>query len=183
LALYKLTTNNYILRTIDNAYIPPDLNNIDYQAYQIWLAEGNTPDPALTLAEAQTAQLNIINNTALTVLSDGFNSTATGTALWYDSDAESQLLYTNLYDDAKSGAYATTTYMTGYSAGVAPIRSKASQSAADSTKVVQQLTQAQFLQLYQDWKVFYTSTKAHQWTLQAEINAATTIAAVQAIGW
>jgi len=183
LSLYQLTIGTSIIRTSDNAIIPNDPVNNDYQAYLKWLAEGNMSDPALTLAEAQANQLNIINNTAINVLSGGFSSTATGTALWYDSDAESQLLYTNLYDDAKSGTYATTTYMTGYSAGVAPIRSKASQSAADSTKIVQQLTQTQFLQLYQDWKVFYTSTKAHQWTLQAEINAATTLEAVQAIVW
>jgi len=38
--------SNLILRTTDNAYIPIDENNIDYQAYQKWLSEGNTPTPA-----------------------------------------------------------------------------------------------------------------------------------------
>ena len=35
-----------ILRTVDNAFIPFDPANTDYQAYLEWLAEGNVPTPA-----------------------------------------------------------------------------------------------------------------------------------------
>jgi hypothetical protein len=35
-----------IKRIADNAFIPFDLANVDYQAYLSWLAEGNTPLPA-----------------------------------------------------------------------------------------------------------------------------------------
>lgn len=53
MALYKYikapdgSTATYgILRTTDNAYVPNDMKNHDWVAYQTWLGSGNTPDPA-----------------------------------------------------------------------------------------------------------------------------------------
>jgi hypothetical protein len=43
---YQLTTGDTILRLTDNAFIPPDPANTDYQAYLAWLDDGNTPEPA-----------------------------------------------------------------------------------------------------------------------------------------
>ncbi len=45
--MYKLTVfNKGILRLADNAFIPFDPANTDYQEYLKWLEAGNTPLPA-----------------------------------------------------------------------------------------------------------------------------------------
>jgi hypothetical protein len=50
--MYKLIRNSLsndistVLRISDNAFIPFDESNTDYQAYLKWLSEGNQPLPA-----------------------------------------------------------------------------------------------------------------------------------------
>jgi hypothetical protein len=56
--MYKLIKPNEfnltpkaILREIDNAFIPFDNANTDYQEYLKWLEKGNTPLPADEISE------------------------------------------------------------------------------------------------------------------------------------
>lgn len=48
---YQLTTSNCIKRLSDNAFIPPDPANVDFQTYQEWVSQGNTPLPPDPLPE------------------------------------------------------------------------------------------------------------------------------------
>lgn len=43
---YQLTHTGHILRLADNAWIPPDPANRDYQAFREWVKAGGTPLPA-----------------------------------------------------------------------------------------------------------------------------------------
>jgi len=56
--MYQLTSGDTIVRLTDNAFIPPDPANTDYQQYLKWLEEGNTPLPADPIPEPEplTAQ-------------------------------------------------------------------------------------------------------------------------------
>jgi hypothetical protein len=44
--MYQLTNYSNVLRLPDNAFIPFDPDNADYQEYLKWIEAGNTPLPA-----------------------------------------------------------------------------------------------------------------------------------------
>ncbi len=74
-----MTANEYqemqggVVRLTDGAFIPDSDDNRDWRAYQEWLAEGNTPDPApdpqpdpdaIAIAEARASGLEKIESAA-----------------------------------------------------------------------------------------------------------------------
>ena len=44
--MYKLTQYKNVIRLSDNAFIPFDPANTDYQEFVQWCEQGNTPEPA-----------------------------------------------------------------------------------------------------------------------------------------
>lgn len=42
---YQLTASDIVVRTADGAFIPNDPANADRQIYDVWIADGNVPDP------------------------------------------------------------------------------------------------------------------------------------------
>ena len=60
--MYKLSTLIYgqqisVIRTTDNACIPFDPANTDYQEYLKWVEEGNLPSPADSVEPSPTASV------------------------------------------------------------------------------------------------------------------------------
>ena len=44
--MYKIINEHYVIRLLDNSWIPLAPGNRDYREYLEWLAEGNEPEPA-----------------------------------------------------------------------------------------------------------------------------------------
>ena len=44
--MYKESSNGYVMRLADSAYVPLTPENRDYQVYLSWVEAGNTPEPA-----------------------------------------------------------------------------------------------------------------------------------------
>jgi len=75
---YQLTNSTTIIRLTDNAYIPNDPGNRDYQDYLQWVSQGNEPLPYVPptpvdhitdLQEAQEFSNNLIRTTTHSILS------------------------------------------------------------------------------------------------------------------
>lgn len=65
---YSLTSGPGVRRDADGAQIPPDPGNTDWQAYEAWLAAGNTPGPAPT---PPTPVPTVPGDAVIGALSDG----------------------------------------------------------------------------------------------------------------
>lgn len=82
--MYQLTSTTFILRTADNAHIPPDLGNTDYQKYLEWVNAGNEATPyveppapipqTLTMRQARLALLDAGKLSSVSVAIDNLPS-------------------------------------------------------------------------------------------------------------
>lgn len=69
--MYKQTNSASIIRLSDNAVIPADERNTDYQAYLCWIADGNIPEPADPIPEKTYAELRVAEYPPITDYIDG----------------------------------------------------------------------------------------------------------------
>jgi hypothetical protein len=72
--MYQLSTSSScVIKLPEGQIIPDDLENSDWQQYQIWLSEGNTPLPPAQeqlIVECKATATGILSNTDWTAIPD-----------------------------------------------------------------------------------------------------------------
>jgi hypothetical protein len=125
---YTLTSSpNTVIRDVDGALIPNDKANVDWEAYQLWLGQGNTPTPAPAPTAAQVRAAAV---------AAGLTVTSTGTPALngvYAVDTQTFLNMTNIWAGVAQGA--------GLPQASATLR------YADQAGVLHTFSQAQFVAL------------------------------------
>ncbi len=173
--MYNRSLSQYVLgNTIQTYGTQKDLDTIIDSIDSIITAQTQRNTPTPTFAAAQSAKLSAVDSAASAAYTSGFTSSANGTAMIYDSDSYTQ---TEIQTTAALAASSPTNFAAQFPNGF-PIRAKASATAA---KQIIYLTAAQLITLATDWVTRYKAIKAQVWALQTQIQAATTIDALQAI--
>jgi hypothetical protein len=107
---YELTKWTVILRS-DGVCIPLDGNNIDYQAYQTWLAAGNTPTPAqvevVPLAQQAKTAISATDTTMLRIA----DAVAVGKTTWTTTDVAAWAAYRRALRAIVNGTDMTSTVL------------------------------------------------------------------------
>jgi hypothetical protein len=67
---YKLNPFGGVQRLSDGAFVPEDERNSDWRAYQAWIAEGNTPEPADHEPPGTTPEPTVQRLTVITRLAE-----------------------------------------------------------------------------------------------------------------
>ncbi|MEM5767320.1 MAG: hypothetical protein AAGU23_04065, partial [Bacillota bacterium] len=137
------------------------------------------------LADAQQAKLQELEKCAASAYTAGFQSSASGTALWYDSDTDTQAVINRQYLIALSNpeVYNSTVFFTELSPGITPIRARPSKDSPESSKTVQYLNAAQMIRLGNDLAAAWAKVKAIYWEKVSQVNSATTKEEVELVTW
>lgn len=168
--LYKLATGG-VIRLSDGAFIPQDPANRDYRSYQEWIDAGGMAAPEHSLDQLKAiAQANLENSCAASI-TEGFTSSALGTAYGYPSKATDQ---SNLQASVLASLFPglaedwTTPFWCQDAAGIWAYRPH---------------TAAQIQRVGTDGKDAINARIARKIQLEEQLAKAKTLAEVEAITW
>ncbi len=167
---YTLLPNSTSVLRGDGAIIPNDPGNADWQAYQAWLGAGNAPT-AQTVVQSQAAQTAALSAACGAQIVAGFASSALGSAHTYPSQPLDQSNLIGAATASQSPGLPSTwtcNFWCADSSGAWALRPH---------------TAVQIQQVLADGVAAREALSAKLAGLVAQVQAATTVAAVQAIVW
>ena len=135
-----------------------------------WYLKGYAPEPPL--AELKAAKLAEIDAWTAAKITGGFVSSASGEAVTYDSDKDTQLTMQGIALNVNTELFAEK-YPTG-----CPVRGYPEDS---DTKQIYMLSPVQVMQWQADLSIHIGTCKQNGWAKQAEVQAATTKEELDAI--
>lgn len=159
---YALIYNSTSVLRSDGALIPDAAGNTDWQAYQTWLAAGNTPTP-VPLSVYQSQQRAKVSAGCAATIVGGFQSSALGSPYTYPSDNNTQANVSSLVAAGNGGSIWC--------------------GNASNVWTFMAHTEAQATQVQKDMSAFIQAQQTRYAGLVAQIDAATTPAEVEAINW
>lgn len=130
----------------------------------------------VTLADVQATAIATLKDQAAAKYIAGFTSSATGTALYYDSDDKTQSQITAAALLALASAQFTVLYPNGIT-----IRARVNATDPESAKKQYVHTGVQIVTLSTDMQKMLAAVKAKLWDYQGKVYAATTTDAVSEI--
>lgn len=166
---YTLLGTNAVLRS-DGAIIPDDAGNVDWQAYQTWLAAGNTPTPQ-GLSEAQSAQVASLSAACSAAIGSGFQSSALGAPYAYPSQPLDQSNLVGAAAASQRPGLPSTWSCNFWCAD------------GSGTWALRPHTAAQIQQVLADGLAAREALSTRLDGLVAQVRAAATVGAVQAVVW
>lgn len=140
--------------------------------YYPWLNMGDVYTDEIPLEYAKTVKLAEIDAWTAAKITGGFVSNASGEAVTYDSDKDTQLTMQGIALNVNTELFAEK-YPDG-----CPVRGYPTGS---ETKQIYMLTPTQVMQWLADLSIHIGTCKQNGWIKQAEVNAATTVEDVNAV--
>lgn len=157
------------------------IQNGQFVADSVW-------PPVPTADQVFNSTMSMLTTSAAAAYVAGFQSSASGQALWYDSDADSQAAINRQFLLAVNNPtyYNATVFMPSIAAGLTPITARPAKDSPDSTKTTQLLNAAQMIQLGTDLGIAWADVKSNLWAKKEVLNKAyqnNDIAGMQAVTW